>query len=320
MENVLKKDLSIEMEIGEDRVKVLHDWISDLCDPETNFSSSLMQHFHMVCQPSTAGDGETDKTKDLEKMGFNSDPSPLFTDFQESAGAVVYKSVEGSMFEGHYTNGRPNGYFRKINSDGDIDLFACFVQGSLHGNCWKGLTGGGFLVSNSTEFSGSTTMYLYPDCRTVLYGNFYKGQMVQGRLCNIIGAAGHCSSSCGMLKPVLTPPSGQVYSYDPSTSIRICSEPLLPDPYEAEFVKVGESTVPGAGEGLFARTDIEVGTVISFYNGIRIPPLEGIDSHDLRDYRISLDDDLELDIPLDMISTSEYCATLSHKVKTVGES
>ena len=27
---------------------------------------------------------------------------------------------------------------------------------------------------------------------------------------------------------------------------------------KAEFVKVGESTVPGAGEGLFARTDIEV--------------------------------------------------------------
>ena len=40
---------------------------------------------------------------------------------------------------GHYANGRPNGYFRKINSDGDIDLFACFVHGSLHGNCWKGM-------------------------------------------------------------------------------------------------------------------------------------------------------------------------------------
>ena len=40
---------------------------------------------------------------------------------------------------GHYANGRPHGYFRKINSEGDIDLFACFVQGSLHGNCWKGM-------------------------------------------------------------------------------------------------------------------------------------------------------------------------------------
>ena len=32
---------------------------------------------------------------------------------------------------------------------------------------------------------------------------------------------------------------------------------------KAEFVKVGESTVPGAGEGLFARTDIEV---VNLYN------------------------------------------------------
>ena len=32
---------------------------------------------------------------------------------------------------------------------------------------------------------------------------------------------------------------------------------------KAEFVEVGESTVPGAGDGLFARTDIEV---VNLYN------------------------------------------------------
>ena len=49
----------------------------------------------------------------------------------------------------------------------------------------------------------------------------------------------------------------------------ISATPLDPDPYEANLVRVGESTVPGGGEGLFAARDIPSGTVLSFYNGVR---------------------------------------------------
>ena len=50
-----------------------------------------------------------------------------------------------ALFEGAMiSNGIPNGYCRVISPDGDLDFFGCFVNGSLVGNCWKGLMGGNF--------------------------------------------------------------------------------------------------------------------------------------------------------------------------------
>ena len=45
---------------------------------------------------------------------------------------------------------------------------------------------------------------------------------------------------------------------------------LQREPYELEMVEVGKSRV-GLGEGLFALRDVEPGTVVAFYNGVRIP-------------------------------------------------
>ena len=36
--------------------------------------------------------------------------------------------------------------------------------------------------------------------------------------------------------------------------------------------QVSQSKVPGSGEGLFAKVDIEPNTIIAFYNGKRIKP------------------------------------------------
>ena len=46
--------------------------------------------------------------------------------------------------------------------------------------------------------------------------------------------------------------------------------PHLPDPYEAIFVEVRQSCIKDAGQGLFAKTNIEQGTIISFYNGVKV--------------------------------------------------
>ena len=46
-----------------------------------------------------------------------------------------------------------------------------------------------------------------------------------------------------------TVPKGPFFSYDPSTFDHVCSEPLLPDPYETQNVTVRMSKVRGAGEG-----------------------------------------------------------------------
>ena len=51
---------------------------------------------------------------------------------------------------------------------------------------------------------------------------------------------------------------------------RLSRSPFLRDPYEQYFVRVSRSKFPDAGEGLFAITDILEGTVIAFYNGVRI--------------------------------------------------
>ncbi len=37
---------------------------------------------------------------------------------------------------------------------------------------------------------------------------------------------------------------------------------------------VGQSLISGAGEGLFAKTEAEVNTVMAFYNGVRITHTE----------------------------------------------
>ena len=42
-------------------------------------------------------------------------------------------------------------------------------RGCLLGVCWRSLPGGGFLVSRSWTFSGPNVIYLYPDCRYLLY-------------------------------------------------------------------------------------------------------------------------------------------------------
>ena len=72
----------------------------------------------------------------------------------------------------HYFAGQPNGYFRAINSNGDVEFFGYFSHGNLVGNCWKSLIGGSFLVSDRCDFSGKNTVYFYPDCRTAILGNF----------------------------------------------------------------------------------------------------------------------------------------------------
>jgi len=61
-----------------------------------------------------------------------------------------------------------------------------------------------------------------------------------------------------------------VFHFDISTESQISSSPHLQDPYEMLFVGVSTSTLPFAGEGLFAIDEIEPSTVVAFYNGIRI--------------------------------------------------
>ena len=47
---------------------------------------------------------------------------------------------------------------------------------------------------------------------------------------------------------------------------------VFTDPYERQISEVRHSGIGGAGDGLYARVDIETNTVVAFYNGKRVRP------------------------------------------------
>ena len=81
--------------------------------------------------------------------------------------------------------------------------------------------------------------------------------------------------------------------------------------------------MPEAGQGIFAKTRIDRYTVVAFYNGVRTKE-EGYADADIdydcelkedeHRYRLNLSHNEELDVPREMASTENYCATLGHKV------
>ena len=73
--------------------------------------------------------------------------------------------------------------------------------------------------------------------------------------CKVIGSVIDDEDARPLLRPVSSSEKLS-FSFDPSTSKRISSSPLLRDPWEEEMVEVKESKIPGAGEGLFAKVNL----------------------------------------------------------------
>ena len=119
------------------------------------------------------------------------------------------------------------------------------------------------------------------------------------------------------------------------------------DKYEYKLIEVKESKMQGAGrlicvwkkqffylqsfltlylhlegEGVFLKTDVVAGTVVAFYNGIRVTKADDSSWEDCS-YRIFIkneeseeaDDEYDiLDIPPEFRGTNSYSATLAHKI------
>lgn len=62
----------------------------------------------------------------------------------------------------------------------------------------------------------------------------------------------------------------QIYCPDISTSEQFSKFPLLKDPLEDLYVEVRPSTIESAGEGLFLKKAAKAGTVVGFFNGVRV--------------------------------------------------
>lgn len=109
------------------------------------------------------------------------------------------------------------------------------------------------------KFSGPANCYVYPDGDLVLKGHWVDGVMVEARL----GGNRRDGIRCP-----------QIYRYDPSTATRISSDPMVEDPYQAVSVRVGLSSIYGAGDGLFAVRGAPPGRVICYFTGLRISVAE----------------------------------------------
>jgi histone-lysine N-methyltransferase SETD7 len=110
----------------------------------------------------------------------------------------------------------------------------------------------------------------------------------------------------------------------PTSTIRIrCPEAcendletcrLTADKLEQERVYVSQSSLPSAGEGLFAAVDIAAGQLCCYYNGLVVPDAE-VQKWDFTKAKnaIYLDDGMDLDVPPPYDDKNYYCATLGHK-------
>ena len=63
-------------------------------------------------------------------------------------------------------------------------------------------------------------------------------------------------------------------SHLPPTSSSLPGLPLVRDPLDARYTDVLPSTIPGAGEGLFARKDVEAFTIVSVFSGLTMSKQE----------------------------------------------
>ncbi len=169
-----------------------------------------------------------------------------------------------------FARGVANGPARRFSPSGFLQWVGRYRSGVPQGVCWHSNDGEGWYVGTSNRcgrMTGDGVLYLYPDLHTALVGRWtndvMKGALLS-RVCDV-------TERDGYVFPVARDAGDQscCYRSDVSGFSIISSTPHVPDPYEAALVRVGESSVPGGGEGLFAARDIPADTVVSFYNGIR---------------------------------------------------
>ncbi|XP_065919904.1 histone-lysine N-methyltransferase SETD7-like [Dysidea avara] len=245
------------------------------------------------------------------------DGSSLSGNFKDDSleGVGLYTRDDGSQIISQYHDGELYGESTECSAAGNVIFKGQYKNDTRVGYCmaydeYNAILAGN--VDDSGAFSGHSIFYIYPDHIHALVGHFDDGVMVSAKAAKL--------DSKFTIDSKEPPPYHLLadykgtYTYDPSSHDTIASQPLLSDPYEQAHVCVDESTIPGAGEGLFARTNLEEGQVISFYNGTRLSHKE-VDnrSWELDGNTISLDDTCVLDVPKTFSDLADYTASLGHK-------
>jgi len=201
-----------------------------------------------------------------------------------------------------------------------LQRVAFYCNDSISGTVWQFLAGGAILVGQvdrETElFSGRDVIYIYPDLFTAIIGRYDNGILVSGFMCNIQDVI--LNQETYMLEIMVENISnGTKVKMDLATSSIISKFPLVPDLWEAKMVEVCRSGIgEHAGQGLYLRKDVKSGQIVSLFNGIRCQSSRndnGKIGQPNYDYRIRLNGEIDIDIPLNCVDLNQYCATLGHK-------
>ena len=218
---------------------------------------------------------------------------------------IIYS--DGSYAKANFENGALNGYFIKhwcrFGSCDLLDLEAWrvpkflkeisyFHKGQKIGVAIDFRIGGGFVVgevdtegeltgmfhkivhisSTLNHFStGHDISYVFPDMETMLVGEFKKGLLSSGLEAELVDTK---ISENGIIKPLYEIKGQNVMKYLPANKTHTGDGPLISDPMEEKFYYVGNSSIEGAGRGMFLKKNAVKGQIVGFYNGVRMTDLE----------------------------------------------
>jgi len=187
-----------------------------------------------------------------------------------------------------YRRGVLHGIKRSFGISGKLMLIVSYHNGQPQGPLWKGQIGGGYLIGTPDKddtlcVTGENSLYLFPDLKTAIVGDFRKDRLLSGHMADVIDVL----FECGMALPVVRHrEGGRVIYRDVSTNKCISTLPLTPDEWEATRVRVSQSALGlNAGEGLFAVQNFLPGDFLALFNGVR---LQSSKEDDLTDYKIRL--------------------------------
>lgn len=228
---------------------------------------------------------------------------PIFCNKVEANTGYTEYSVKTEGQETVY-----HGYYRDVIRD-RVTQVGLYVKGQKCGHFWKRLEGDAYSVT-----SGKNVTYIYPDLTNVLYGQVSaEGHMKNGRFGKLVELK-YDHGCAGLPVPKIKKyQMGAKFDHDLSTTVTICSKPLLRDPYEQQTCYISSSMIhPEAGEGLFAKRYLPKGSLVAIFNGVRLREVNGVPG--IRsDYKICLERGIDLDIPNWAICAKKYCATVAHK-------
>ena len=119
-----------------------------------------------------------------------------------------------------------------------------------------------YTLADKTE---KEMIFIYPDMKTVLIGQFENGLLMQGKPAKIV--AERCNDGIKEIKVSAIIPDSPTFKYSRPNRIHIGDQPTKVDPYESRYVYIKETR--WGDDGVFAKKEIEKDDIVAYYSGMR---------------------------------------------------